>query len=138
MESQTPNPETPDRRPRILVVDDDMMIRLLMRESLEQAGFDVMEAEDGARAIQTFGETRPEVVLMDVEMPRMDGFSACATLRRLPHGQETAVILVTGHDDAETVNRAFDVGATDFLAKPINWANLAYRVHYILRATQTN
>lgn len=138
MESQTLNPDAPDRRPRILVVDDDMMIRLLMRESLEQAGFDVMEAEDGARAIQRFGETLPEVVLMDVEMPKMDGFSACATLRRLPHGQETAVILVTGHDDAETVNRAFDVGATDFLAKPINWANLAYRVHYILRATRTN
>jgi len=138
MELQMLNPDTPDRRPRILVVDDDMMIRLLMRESLEQAGFDVLEAEDGAKAIQSFTETLPEIVLMDVEMPKMDGFSACAALRRLPQGEDTPVILVTGHDDAETVNRAFDVGATDFLSKPINWANLGYRVHYILRASRTN
>jgi CheY-like chemotaxis protein len=133
-----PNPEEPKRRPLALVVDDDTMIRLLMRESLEQAGFEVMEAEDGAKAIERFTETLPEIVLMDVEMPKMDGFSACAALRRLPQGQDTPVILVTGHDDAETVNRAFDVGATDFLAKPINWANLGYRVQYILRASRTN
>ena len=133
-----PNPEAPNRRPLILVADDDMMIRLLMRESLEQSGFEVMEAEDGAKAIQRFTETLPEIVLMDVEMPKMDGFSACAALRRLPHGQGTPVILVTGHDDPETVNRAFDVGATDFLSKPINWANLGRRVHYILRASRSN
>jgi len=133
-----PNPEAPNRRPLILVADDDMMIRLLMRESLEQSGFEVMEAEDGAKAIQRFTETLPEIVLMDVEMPKMDGFSACAALRRLPHGQDTPVILVTGHDDPETVNRAFDVGATDFLSKPINWANLGRRVHYILRASRSN
>jgi CheY-like chemotaxis protein len=133
-----PNPEAPNRRPLILVADDDMMIRLLMRESLEQSGFEVMEAEDGAKAIQRFTETLPEIVLMDVEMPKMDGFSACAALRGLPHGQDTPVILVTGHDDPETVNRAFDVGATDFLSKPINWANLGRRVHYILRASRSN
>jgi len=133
-----PNPEAPNRRPLILVADDDMMIRLLMRESLEQSGFEVMEAEDGAKAIQRFTETLPEIVLMDVEMPKMDGFSACAALRRLPHGQDTPVILVTGHDDPETVNRAFDVGATDFLSKPINWANLGRRVHYILLASRSN
>lgn len=133
-----PNPEAAKRRPLVLVVDDDMMIRLLMRESLEQSGFEVMEAEDGAKAIQRFTETLPEIVLMDVEMPKMDGFSACAALRRLPHGQDTPVILVTGHDDPGTVNRAFDVGAADFLSKPINWANLGCRVHYILRSSRSN
>jgi len=133
-----PNPETPERRPVVLVVDDDAMIRLLMRESLEQAGFEVIDAEDGAKALQRFAERLPEIVLMDVEMPKMDGFSACAALRRLPQGQDMPVILVTGHDDSETVNRAFDVGATDFLSKPINWPNLACRVNYILRACRTH
>ena len=132
-----PNPEPLNRRPLILVVDDDMAIRLLMRESLEEAGFDVMEAEDGAQAVQSFTETPPEIVLMDVEMPNMDGFAACAALRRLPQGQDTPVLMVTGHDDVESVNRAFEVGATDFLAKPINWALLGYRVRYMLRASRT-
>ena len=131
------NPEAPNRRSRILIVDDDMTIRLLMRESLEQAGFEVNEAEDGAQAVQRFAETPSEVVLMDVEMPRMDGFTACAALRHFPHGQDTPILMVTGHDDVESVNRAFEVGATDFLPKPINWALLAYRVFYLLRSSRT-
>ena len=108
-----------------------------MRESLEQAGFEVIEAEDGSKALQSFTETSPEIVLMDVEMPNMDGFSACAALRRLPHGQDTPILMVTGHDDVESVDRAFEVGATDFLPKPINWALLGYRVRYILRMSRT-
>ncbi len=127
--------EAPNRRSLVLVVDDDMALRLLMRESLEQAGFEVMEAEDGSNAIRSFTETPPEIVLMDVEMPNMDGFSACAALRRLPHGQDTPILIITGHDDIESVHRAFEVGATDFLAKPINWALLGYRVRYMLRAS---
>jgi diguanylate cyclase (GGDEF)-like protein/PAS domain S-box-containing protein len=108
-----------------------------MRESLEQAEFEVLEAEDGAQAVQLFAEATPEIVLMDVEMPNMDGFSACAALRSLPHGLDTPILMVTGHDDVESVHRAFEVGATDFLSKPINWALLGYRVRYMLRASGT-
>jgi diguanylate cyclase (GGDEF)-like protein/PAS domain S-box-containing protein len=129
--------KAPDRRSLVLVVDDDTALRLLMRESLEQAGFEVVEAEDGSKALQSFTERLPEIVLMDVEMPNMDGFEACAALRRLRHGQDTPVLMVTGHDDVESVHRAFEVGATDFQAKPINWALLGYRVRYILRASRT-
>ena len=131
------NLESTNRPSLVLVVDDDMTLRLLMRESLEQSGFKVVEAEDGLKALQCFAETPPDIVLMDVEMPNMDGFEACAALRRLPHGQDTPVLMVTGHDDVESVNRAYAVGATDFQAKPINWALLGYRVRYILRASQT-
>ena len=131
------NLEAPNRRSLVLVVDDDAALRLLMRASLEKSGFAVLEAEDGSKALQSFTERSPEIVLMDVEMPNMDGFSACAALRRLPHGQDTPVLMVTGHDDVESVDRAFEVGATDFLPKPINWALLGYRVHYILRASRT-
>jgi diguanylate cyclase (GGDEF)-like protein len=131
------NLEAPNRRSLVLVVDDDAALRLLMRASLEQSGFAVLEAEDGSKALQSFTERSPGIVLMDVEMPNMDGFSACAALRRLPHGQDTPVLMVTGHDDVESVDRAFEVGATDFLPKPINWALLGYRVRYLLRASRT-
>jgi diguanylate cyclase (GGDEF)-like protein/PAS domain S-box-containing protein len=129
--------EMANRRTRVLVVDDDPALRLLMRESLEQAGFEVREAGDGAEAVKMFTEAPPETVLMDVEMPNMDGFAACAALRRLPAGQDTPVLMFTGHDDVESVNRAFEVGATDFLSKPFNWTLLGHRVRYVLRANRT-
>lgn len=118
-------------------MDDDVTARLLMRESLEQSGFEVVEAEDGSKAVQSFSEIRPDIVLMDVEMPNMDGFLACATLRRLPEGADTPILMVTGHEDVESVHRAFEVGATDFLPKPINWALLGFRVRYMLRSSRT-
>jgi diguanylate cyclase (GGDEF)-like protein/PAS domain S-box-containing protein len=108
-----------------------------MREALEQAGFEVVEVEDGSLALQAFVENSPDVILLDVEMPKMDGFSACAALRRLPQAHDTPILMVTGHDDVESVHRAFEVGATDFQAKPINWALLGYRVRYILRSSRT-
>jgi len=132
-----PTLETPDRRSAVLVVDDDAALRLLMREALEQARFEVKEAADGAEALKIFAETPSEIVLMDVEMPNMDGFAACAALRRLPGGQDTPVLMFTGRDDVESVNRAFEVGATDFLPKPFNWALLGHRVRYVLRANRT-
>jgi diguanylate cyclase (GGDEF)-like protein/PAS domain S-box-containing protein len=131
------NPKAPYSQSLVLVVDDDSSMRLLMKESLEQAGFEVWEAEDGSKAVQSFTERPPDIVLMDVEMPGMDGFSACAALRRLPQGQDIPVLMVTGHDDVQSVHRAFEVGATDFLPKPINWALLGYRVLYLLRASRT-
>jgi CheY-like chemotaxis protein len=71
-----------NRLPRVLVVDDDITVRLLARQSLERAGFAVAEAEDGSEAVSAFQETRPHLVLLDVDMPTMDGFQACAQLRR--------------------------------------------------------
>ena len=129
--------EAPNRRSLVLVVDDDRMERLLLQEMLEQAGFDVMAAEDGSTGVRCFTEKPPDIVLMDVEMPNMDGFSACAAIRRLTHGRDTPILMVTGHDDVESVHRAFEIGATDFLPKPINWALLGYRVRYLLRASRT-
>ena len=129
--------EAPNRRSLVLVVDDDRMERVLLQEMLEQAGFDVMAAEDGSIGVRCFTEKPADIVLMDVEMPNMDGFSACAAIRSLTYGRDTPILMVTGHDDVESVDRAFEIGATDFLAKPINWALLGYRVRYLLRASRT-
>jgi len=131
------SPEKLERRSVILVVDDDRKSRALIRESLDGAGFEVMEAEDESKALQSFAETPPDLVVMNMETPDLDGVAACAALRRLHNGQDTPVLMVTGHDDIESVNRAFEAGATDFLPKPVNWALLGYRVRYMLRASQT-
>lgn len=119
----------------VLVVDDDMTLRFLARETLEQAGFVVDEAEDGQEALEVFGNKRYDIVLMDVNMPHMDGFDACKALRTLAAGDAVPVLMMTGLDDVTSINRAYEVGATDFITKPINWTILTHRVRYLLRAS---
>ena len=122
-------------RHRILVVDDDPGARRLTRATLTRAGFDVVEAQDGQQALAAMPTHAPDLVLMDVSMPVMDGFTSCAELRRLPGGGRVPVIMMTGLEDVESIERAFEVGATDFITKPINWPILAHRVRYMLRAS---
>jgi diguanylate cyclase (GGDEF)-like protein/PAS domain S-box-containing protein len=124
------------QRPLVLVVDDDMMMRLLARETLEQAGFRVEEAEDGQAAVTAFEALRPDVVLLDVIMPVLDGFEACAAIRRLEGGDCVPVLMMTGLDDSDSINRVYGVGATDFITKPIAWPMLSHRVSYVLRANR--
>ncbi|MFH2122260.1 MAG: EAL domain-containing protein [Pseudomonadota bacterium] len=121
-------------QPVVLVVDDDMAERLLIVETLLENNLAVEEAEDGVEALEIFQRLSPDLVLMDVRMPRMDGFIACGEMRKLPGGIDTAIVLVTGLDDIASILRAFDVGATDFMTKPVNWPLLSHRVRYLLRA----
>ena len=121
--------------PRILVVDDDAGGRRLTRATLTKAGFEVSEAADGQLALEALRHALPDLVLMDVSMPVMDGFTACAELRKLPGGARVPVVMMTGLDDVQSIARAFEAGATDFITKPINWTILAHRVRYMLRAS---
>ena len=122
--------------PLALVVDDDAMMRMLVRESLEAGGFRVEEAEDGQAGLALVTELLPAVVLLDVVMPGMDGFATCLALRRLPAGARVPVLMMTGLDDTASVNRAYESGATDFVTKPIAWPILPHRVRYLLRSRQ--
>jgi len=79
------NPGTLERRSLVLVADDDVVSRTPTRESLVQAGSEVSEAEDGSKALQSFKETSPELVVPDAEMPNVDGVEACAAPRHLPY-----------------------------------------------------
>jgi DNA-binding response OmpR family regulator len=117
---------------RVLVADDEQTTRLLMTAALEKAGYEVVLAADGAEALQRFGERSCDVVLLDVEMPGLDGFETCERLRRQA-GKELPIAMVTGMDDVESVERAFRAGATDFISKPINWALIGHRVRYLDR-----
>ena len=123
-------------QPVVLVADDDMTIRLLARESLEQVGLIVEEAEDGAQALSAFKRLQPDIVLLDVFMPKVDGFGVCEAIRKSPGGAATPVLMITGADDIESINRAYKAGATDFAPKPINWLILQHRVRYMLRASR--
>ena len=128
------------KRGTVLVADDDPVMRLLMLEMLAQVGLDAIEAADGAQAVELAAARSPDLILLDVEMPRMDGFAACEAIRRAeagPHrdGVSVPIVMVTGGDDLEAVTRAYEVGATDFVSKPINWPILGHRVLYVLRAS---
>ena len=127
---------TKNSRAIVLVVDDDEMVRLLARETLEQSGFRVEEVKDGSEALAAFARFRPDIVLLDVMMPGKDGYATCTEIREFPGGDDTQVLMMTGLNDIESIKRAYDVGSTDFITKPINWMVLGYRVHYMLRAKQ--
>lgn len=122
-------------KPLVLVVDDDAGGRRLTRAILGKVGFEVAEAGNGQIALDAMRARMPDIVLLDVSMPVMDGFTACAELRRLPGGDGVPVVMMTGLDDTQSIERAFDSGATDFITKPINWAVLPHRVRYMLRAS---
>lgn len=122
------------RRPHLLIVDDDPLIRLVACESLSQAGFEVSQAEDGAQGIEAFDRLRPDLVVLDVQMPDVDGFHVCKEIRRNPAGRHVPVLIMTGLDDVESIERAYRVGATDFITKPLNWVILVHRIRYMLRA----
>ena len=123
-------------KPHILVVDDDAFMRDMARESLTEAGFLVSEAENGVRALQALENLRPDIILLDVMMPEMDGFATASAVRQLPGCEMLPILIMTSLDDVDSINRAYEVGATDFITKPINWVILVQRVRYMTRAAR--
>lgn len=121
----------------VMIVDDDPVTRLLMKQSLREPDLTIIEAENGEQAIKLFSQHLPDITLLDVSMPGMDGFDCCRQLRLLPKGQQTAIVMVTIHDKLEDIEKAFEAGATDFMTKPFKWPLFAHRIRYILKANQT-
>jgi diguanylate cyclase (GGDEF)-like protein/PAS domain S-box-containing protein len=117
---------------RILVADDDATALVLMRAALQKSGFEVQVANSGEQALQIFRSAAFDIVMLDVDMPGMSGFEVCSALRT-EAGALLPIVMVTGMDDLESVQTAYQSGATDFIAKPLNWALLGYRAKYLLR-----
>jgi diguanylate cyclase (GGDEF)-like protein/PAS domain S-box-containing protein len=122
---------------RVLIVDDDTLLRGLCALALRPAGYDLREAECGEDAVISFTAARTDLVILDVQMDGIDGYETCRRIRRLPGGSNVPVIMLTGLDDADSIERAYEAGATDFIAKPFQWPLLAQRVRYALRAAGT-
>jgi diguanylate cyclase len=121
----------------VLVVDDDPGARLLVGTALEMAGFRVFTAADGVTALSQFAEHPADCVVLDVVMPGMSGFDVCSALRMLPDCHHVPILMQTSLDDMESVNRAYNAGATDFTSKGINPMLLAQRVKFLVRSKQT-
>ena len=119
-----------------LVADDDAPTRVLIRAALEPDGWTVEEAADGVHACESVERVQPDIVVMDVSMPNLDGFEACARMRTLRSGRHIPVMMITAQDDPESISRAYRVGATDFLSKPFNFTILRQRLQQMHRAHQ--
>ncbi|MFO1195497.1 MAG: EAL domain-containing protein [Burkholderiaceae bacterium] len=126
-----------DRAQRVLFVDDDRGIQDLAQRWLTASGFTVHSAMDGPSALRAFDEVRPDLVVLDVVMPGMNGFDTCREMRRRPGGLTVPIVMATGLDDHDSVERAFIAGASDFVAKPLNWTALRHRLRYLLRNSLT-
>ena len=122
--------------PLILVIDDEPTQRLLTRDCLEREGFRVIEAEDGDSGLQLMRSERPDAVLLDLMMPDRDGYSVCAEARADQQLQHIPIIVVTGLDDPQSVERSFLVQASDFITKPVFWALLPHRLRFVIRASR--
>jgi len=128
--------EAQEKRPQVLLADDDISVRKLMQAALWEAGFSVTGVADGDSAINAFEKMHPDLVLLDVEMPGLNGFEVCREIRSRENGRDVPVVMVTGREDIQSVNFAYDAGATDFIVKPINWPLISHRVRYILRGAE--
>ena len=124
-------------RIRVLIVDDDIMSRCLLAATLGQADMEVTEADDGQQALELLATAPlPDILLLDVLMPIMDGFTACERIRANPNGAHLPILMLTGLDDEASINRAYEAGATDFVGKPVNGQLLTHRVRYMVRSGQ--
>jgi len=103
-----------------LIVDDSRVIRKVARRILEDLGFDVAEAADGAEALAWCRTTMPDVVLLDWNMPKMDGYEFLRSLRRLPGGDGPKVVFCTTENDVAHIARALHAGANEYIMKPFD------------------
>ena len=120
-------------KPLVLIADDDATVRFLVREALEIAGFAVEDVADGCSAVSAFDTLRPDLIILDVRMPGMDGFSACATIRNCPFGRDVPILMLSGMNVADIAEHAAAAGATGVISKPFSLAKLGQHVWEVLR-----
>ena len=103
-----------------LVVDDSSVVRKIARRILEEMAFEVVEAEDGEQALEICQRGLPDAVLLDWNMPVMDGYDFLGRLRRLPGGEEPKVVFCTTENDIDHISRALNAGANEYIMKPFD------------------
>ncbi len=121
--------------PRLLIVDDEANLRSMLSAALRHHGFDTTEAENGREALGRIAADRPDLVVLDVMMPDLDGFEVCRRLRT--NGDHTPVLFLTARDDTEAKVRGLTLGGDDYLQKPFSLDELVARVEAVLRRTGT-
>jgi adenylate cyclase len=123
-----------ERRVLVLAVDDDPAELALLRKLIPRLGYDILEATDGLQAVKLIRERRPDLVLLDVLIPGLDGFGVCRSIRSTPELAGLPILLLTALDQAEDLATGLEAGANDFLAKPFHEMELTARVRSLLRS----
>ena len=119
--------------PKILLVDDDPDIIELLEYNLKKEGYETTSATDGIQAVEVAKTFKPDLILLDVMMPRQDGIETARQLRQLPDFKDTYIIFLTARAEEYTEVAAFDVGADDYIVKPIKPRALVSRIKAVLR-----
>jgi len=123
--------EDPKMLPRILIVEDELPMRTALKDCLEAEGYRVLTAADGETGLQRALEEKPDLLLLDIMMPRLDGYALCAELRRL--GQAVPILMLTAKGQIEDRVKGLDAGADDYLVKPFSTEELLARTRAVLR-----
>jgi diguanylate cyclase (GGDEF)-like protein len=121
------------RQRTAIIADDEDLGRLLLASTAAAAGLTPLAFGNGAEALEAALTNDLAIVLLDVDMPGLDGYAVCRRLRAEPRLASVPIVMVTGHEDSEAISLAFEAGATDFVSKPVNWTLLPRRLAYILR-----
>lgn len=122
---------------QILLADDDGYFRELGKEVLVEQRCRVTVAADGAECVGRLKAARFDIAIVDLEMPQMNGFEVLSSIRKHPDFSQLPVIVITGHDDTESIERAYNSGATSFMTKPFDWGLFVHQVRFVLKAART-
>ena len=125
-----------NKKPLILIGDDDRFSRKIISDSFKTEEYTLIEAKDGEEVIALFKRFSPDIILLDVIMPKKDGYETCSEIRALPEGKKTPILMITSLDKNYSIEKAFDSGADDYITKPINNLTLQKRVARLLQSEQ--
>jgi DNA-binding response OmpR family regulator len=125
-----------DQPTRILVIDDDPILREFASVYLSTPETVVETVPDGNTALDRLLKGQFDIVLVDIEMPELDGFEIVQRLRAHESLQHLPIVMLTGREDIASIDRAYNLGATSFVTKPVNWRELSYQLRYVIRANR--
>jgi two-component system, OmpR family, alkaline phosphatase synthesis response regulator PhoP len=136
MQPPGPKETAPPRPPRVLIADDNPQGAELLEAYLGDSGYELRTAADGEETLRAVAAWQPDLILLDIMMPRLSGFEVCKRLRANPATRDVAVLMITALDQVSDVERAVEAGTDDFLSKPIEKTVLLLRVRSLLRSRQ--
>ena len=127
----------PVARKCVLIADDDPLLREAMAGLFDKLGFDTITVENGEAAIRHIGKSTLSLLVVDLSMPKLDGFELLRHLRQHPRTVDVPVIISTSHDDKASIELAYKLGASSFVTKPVNWAQFGYHAQFVIRNGET-